>query len=109
MYLKKNNFMFDFKLKSFKIHKETLAKILKIGFPSAIQNVVTSLSFMVINVLVNGYGVDASAAAGIVGKFNSFAIMPASAMSSTTNQRIFFPNDPDFFFGASGTFPPSGS
>ncbi|MBQ2915994.1 MAG: MATE family efflux transporter [Clostridia bacterium] len=81
IYLKKNGFMFDFKLKSFRIHKDTLFKILKIGFPSAIQNVVTSLSFMIINVLVNGYGVHASAAAGIAGKFNSVAILPILAMS----------------------------
>lgn len=81
VYLKKNNFMFDFKLKSFRIYKDHLLKILKIGFPSAVQNVVTSLSFMVITVLVNGYGVDASAAAGIVGKFNSVAILPIIAMS----------------------------
>ena len=58
-----------------------MSKILKIGFPSAIQNVVTSLSFMVITILVNGYGVDASAAAGIAGKFNSVAILPIIAMS----------------------------
>lgn len=81
VYLKKNNFMFDFRLKSFKIHKPTLFKILKIGFPSAIQNVVTSLSFIIITALVNSYGVDASAAAGIVGKFNSMAILPVIAMS----------------------------
>ncbi len=81
IYLKKNNFMFDFKLKSFRMYKDHFLKILKIGFPSAIQNVVTSLSFIVITVLVNGYGVDASAAAGIAGKFNSVAILPIIAMS----------------------------
>ncbi len=81
IYLKKNNFMFDFKLKSFKIHNKTLMRILKIGFPTAIQNVVTSLSFIIITVLVNGYGMEASAAAGISGKFNSVAILPIIAMS----------------------------
>ena len=81
IYLKKNGFIFDFKLKSFRIYKNTLTKILKIGFPTAIQNVVTSLSFIIITVLVNGYGVEASAAAGIAGKFNSVAILPIIAMS----------------------------
>ena len=81
IYLKKNSFMFDFKLKSFRIDKKTLMRILKIGFPTAIQNVITSLSFMIINILVNGYGVNASAAAGIAGKFNSVAILPIIAMS----------------------------
>lgn len=81
IYLKKQNFMFDFKLRSFRIYKGEFIKIMKIGLPSALQNVVTSLSFIIITVLVNGYGVNASAAAGIVSKFNSVAILPILAMS----------------------------
>lgn len=84
VYLRSRDFVFDFKPSSFKIHKEYLEKIIKIGTPSAIQSGVTSLSFMFITALVNIVGgVNASAAVGIVGKFNSFAIMPASAMSAS--------------------------
>ena len=85
-YLKSRDFVFDFRPKSFKIDREYLAKIIKIGSPSAIQNGVTSISFMFITALVNiTGGVNASAAVGIVGKFNSFAIMPASAMSASVS------------------------
>ena len=86
VYLRMRNFVFDFKPSSFKINREYLAKILKIGSPSAIQSGVTSISFMFITALVNVTGgVNASAAVGIVGKFNSFAIMPASAMSASVS------------------------
>ncbi len=83
IYLKKNNFIFDFKLKSFRIQTHRLTQIIKIGLPSAVQNGVVSLSFLVITTLVNEIGVEASAAVGVVGKFNSFAIMPAIAMSNS--------------------------
>ena len=86
VYLKSRDFVFDFKPSSFRINKEYLGKILKIGSPSAIQSGVTSISFMFITALVNiTGGVNASAAVGIVGKFNSFAIMPASAMSASVS------------------------
>jgi len=82
-YLIKNNFIFDFKLSSFRIYKEELLLILKIGTPTAIQNSVVSISFLFITTLVNSIGgVSASAAVGVVSKFNGFAIMPAVAMGA---------------------------
>ena len=86
VYLRMRDFVFDFHPSSFKIHREYLSKILTIGAPSAIQSGVTSISFMFITALVNTLGgVNASAAVGIVGKFNGFAIMPASAMSASVS------------------------
>ena len=46
------------------------------------QNAVTSISFLFITALINHIGgVNASAAAGVVGRFNSFMFMPTIAMS----------------------------
>ena len=81
----KNKFYFDFKPRSFRIDKGQARMIFKIGFPSCIQNCVVSLSFLFITALVNSFGVWASAAAGAAGKFNSFAIMPAIAMSASVS------------------------
>ncbi len=83
LYLKKNNFIFDFKLSSFKFHKERLLMLLKIGVPTSVQNVATSISFLFLTTLVNSLGVIASAAVGAVGKLNGFAILPAVAMSAS--------------------------
>ena len=83
IYLKKRRFVFDFKLANFRIHTERLKQILKIGLPNSIQNVIVGMSFLTMTVLVNGFGVNASAAVGIAGKFNGFAILPAVAMSSS--------------------------
>ena len=83
IYLKKNNFVFDFKLKSFGFHPEHLKMILKVGIPTSVQNTLVSFSFLFLTTLVNTLGVTASAAVGAVAKLNGFAILPAIAMSSS--------------------------
>ena len=80
----RNDVVFDFKPSSFIIKREKAVKILKLGTPTAIQNGVTSISFMIITTLVNVIGgVNASAAVGVVAKFNSFAVLPAVAMGAS--------------------------
>ncbi|GHU67089.1 MATE family efflux transporter [Spirochaetia bacterium] len=85
-YMTKNDFHFDFKLKSFHIYGDQLRLIFKIGLPTCIQNSVTSVSFMFLTAIVNIVGgVSASAAVGAVGKFNSFAFMPTLALSASVS------------------------
>ncbi len=86
IYLAKNNFIFDFKLSSFKVSKKRVKLLLKVGVPTSIQNVATSASFLFLTALVNTTGgAIASAAVGAVGKLNGFAILPAVAMSSSVS------------------------
>ena len=83
-YMVKNNFQFDFKLKSLRIYGDQLRLILKIGLPTCIQNSVTSFSFMFITTIVNMVGgVAASAAVGAVQRFNGFIFMPTMAISAS--------------------------
>ena len=85
-YMVKNNFQFDFKLRSFRIYADELRLILKIGFPTCIQNGITSLSFVFITAIVNTVGgVTASAGVGAAGRFNSFAFMPVMAMAASVS------------------------
>jgi putative MATE family efflux protein len=86
IFMKRNNFQFDFKPKSFRIDKAQFKQILHIGLPSMIQNGVVSMSFMFLTSIVNTVGgVAASAAHGAVGKFNSFAFMPTAAISGAVS------------------------
>jgi putative MATE family efflux protein len=85
-FMLRNNFQFDFKRSSFRIDKEQLVLIFKIGLPTCIQNGITSISFLFITGIVNMVGgVSASAAVGAVSKFNSFGIMPTQAMSASVS------------------------
>jgi putative MATE family efflux protein len=86
MYMVRNNFQFDFKPRSFRIYRDQLVLIFKVGLPTCIQNSVTSISFLFITTIVNIVGgVSASAAVGAFGKFNSFAFMPTQAMSASVS------------------------
>ncbi|NLG23936.1 MAG: MATE family efflux transporter [Clostridiales bacterium] len=84
-YLSRRGFAFDFRLSSFRIRRDKLALIIKLGLPSSVQSTITSFSFMFMTGIVNTFGNKASAAVGIVGRFNSFAILPAIAMSAAVS------------------------
>jgi putative MATE family efflux protein len=86
IYLIRKGFIFDFKFKSFKLFKDKVKKIFEIGIPTSVQNVIVTISFLFLTSLINGLhpGSEeaASGAAGAVGKFNGFAILPGIAMSA---------------------------
>lgn len=88
IYLKRSDFEFDFKLSSFRFYKERFYMLLRVGIPVSIQNVVVNLSFLVLTTIANGMGVSASAATGIVGKYNGFAILPAIAVGSSVSAMV---------------------
>lgn len=87
-YLKRNNFEFDFRLSSLRIYKDKFLKLLQLGIPISIQNVIINFSFLVLTAIANGMGVSASAAIGIVGKYNGFAILPAIAVGSSVSAMV---------------------
>ena len=86
--LYKNNFVFDFKLKSFVIYKEKLEVILKIGLPAAIQSTIVNFSMLFVITTINGYGLSASTTAGIGGKIDSYAILPVIAISHSVASMV---------------------
>ncbi len=83
VYLRRKGFIFDFKLKSFRIYGDKVRLLLKLGLPSGMQNLCVSLSFLILTSLVNSLGVYSSAAFNIGMKVNSFAILPGIAMSQS--------------------------
>lgn len=80
LYLKRKNFIFDFKLKSFMIHKDKLIVILKVGLPTAVQMIVVNISYLLVTGMLNTFGVSVAAASGIGLKVNTFAGMPCWAI-----------------------------
>lgn len=85
VYLKRNDFIFDFKLRSFRFQKENFFVQMRLGIPNAVQNVIINMSFMVLTAIVNLIDVDASAAIAVVGKFNGFAILPSIAVGASVS------------------------
>lgn len=87
IYLAKNHFFVGYKKSDFKIDGTKMKMLIKLGLPSSVQQVVVSFSFLTLTALINSLpNADiASACQGIGGKVNSFAILPALAMSSAVS------------------------
>lgn len=66
----------------FKIKKDVMGEILKVGVPVACQDGFIQISFLLITVIANSRGVEISAAVGIVEKIISFLFLVPSSMLS---------------------------
>ncbi len=92
VYLKKKNFIFDFKLKHFAIGREKLLVILKVGLPAAVQMITVNISYLLITGMLNNFGIPVAAASGVGLKVNTFAGMPCwavgQAVTTMTGQNM---------------------
>ena len=80
IYLKHKNFIFDFRLNSFKIKTAILKPLFLVGLPAAIQMIVVNISYLLITGMLNHFGLSVAAASGIGLKINTFAGMPCWAV-----------------------------
>lgn len=70
LYIRRESFCFDFKLKSFAMDKKSLSRIVALGVPMAIQSAAISMSKVVLMAWINMSGVVFSALTGIYNKVN---------------------------------------
>ena len=90
--LRGKDFPFDFKLASFRIHKDKLKSLIRIGTPVALQNVLVGFSFLIITAIVNNLGLIPATAVGTAGRIGDFGLLGPisflSAISAMTAQNI---------------------
>ena len=67
--------------KEVRVHKKMAVRIIKVGLPTGIQNMVISLSNVLVQVSVNGYGAAAMAGFAAYMKVDGFNILPVSSIS----------------------------
>ena len=91
IFLRRRDFVFDFHPKSFRIHKDTAGKLIRIGLPASLQGTLVSFSFMVLTGIANVVASDpliGSTALSIAGKVNSIAILPSMAMQASVSSMV---------------------
>lgn len=80
--IKKKKLSFGFSKKDIKFGPE-IAKFVKIGTPLALQDFLTSISFLALNAFINRLGLDASSGYGVAQKIQQFVMMiPIALMQS---------------------------
>lgn len=83
IYLKRHNFSFDFKPRSFRITRDKVAPLLRLGIPISLQEVLVMSSFILLQAIINDMGYIAVAAAGVADKVFMIAVIPATAFSQS--------------------------
>ena len=73
LYRRRDQFGFDFKLKSFKVYPEVAKPLIKLGIPMSIQSAAVTLSKTILAAWINDSGYVYSALAGIYNKLGMFA------------------------------------
>lgn len=73
------------KKEDFKLKRQVMGKLLKIGVPIALQDGLIQVAFMVITVIANRRGLNDAAAVGIVEKIISFIFLVPSSMLSAVS------------------------
>ena len=81
-YLYRKGFHFEFTRRDIRLDGQLCRRVLLLGAPIALQDLLVNFSFLLITVIVNGMGVVASAALGVVEKLIVFAMLPPMAISS---------------------------
>lgn len=82
IYLKKKNFIFDFKLRSFRPVGSLAKRLACVGIPISFQEMMVRISFLYLMTVMNRCGVYAAAVVGISSKYDVFAMLSATSMAS---------------------------
>ena len=88
LYHKRAEFGFDFKLKSFKIYREVVKPLVKLGIPMSIQSAAVTLSKTILAAWINGSGYEYSALAGIYNKLGMFAGIVSMSFNAAGSANI---------------------
>ena len=77
--IKKKELPFEMQKKDIRIHGWSFRKMVKLGAPVALQDLLVSISFLIILAIVNAMGVTASAGVGVAEKVCAFIMLISSA------------------------------
>ncbi len=81
--IRRRGLPFPFSRKNIRPHGRLCLHILKLGAPVALQDLLVSISFLVILAIVNGLGLVASAGIGVAEKLCAFIMLVPSAFSQS--------------------------
>ncbi|MCI6005811.1 MAG: MATE family efflux transporter [Blautia sp.] len=81
-YLKKHDFLFDFKPVSFRPVWSIVKKLAYVGIPISFQEMMVRISFLYLMAMMNTCGVYAASVVGIGSKYDVFAMLTSTSMAS---------------------------
>ncbi len=88
LYIHREAFGFDFKLKSFAIDRSLLAREVRLGVPMVLQFSAITISMMFVNAFINQYGVVAMAVTAIGNKLGNIANIVTQSLHTAGSSMI---------------------
>lgn len=82
IYLKRQNFIFDFQWSSFRPVGKLAGQLARVGIPISFQEMMVRISFLYLMTVMNRCGVYAAAIVGIGSKYDVFAMLSATSMAN---------------------------
>lgn len=83
---------FDFKIKYFKLEKESVMNVVRLGLPSGVTQAILSMAMLLVQSLTNSFGEQLIAANVIVMRVDGFAMLPnfsfGTAMTTYAGQNV---------------------
>ncbi len=81
--IRRTELPFRFRASYIRFNGKHIRTILQLGFPIALQDTLTNISFLVVNAVINNMGVITSAGYGIAQKVTNFILLVPSAFGSS--------------------------
>ncbi len=88
LYRNREAFGFDFKLKSFAIHKDLFVRMVRLGVPMMLQFSAITISMMFVNSYINSYGVTYMAVTAIGNKLGNITNIVTQSLSAAGSGMI---------------------
>ncbi len=88
LYRNREKMYLDFTLQNFKINREDLSLLVKLGVPMAIKSAAVQFSKMFVNSFVNAYGVIVSAVGGVANKLNMIANLVSNSTTTAGSTMV---------------------
>lgn len=82
IYLKRSDFIFDFRLKSFYPIPALVKELAAVGIPISFQELMIRISFLYLMTVMNNCGVYAAAVVGISSKYDVFAMLSGTSVAN---------------------------
>lgn len=82
IWLKRKDFIFDFKFRSFRPDRTIAKRLAFLGIPISFQELMVRISFLYLMAVMNSCGVEAAAVVGISSKYDVFAMLTATSMAN---------------------------
>lgn len=87
-YLNSARSAIDVRPSAFRLNKDKVLAILRLGFPGAVQSFVVSGGFLMVSALTNSLGVSAASGVAVASKINNICQMPAGAIGSAASSMV---------------------